>query len=103
MDASDKRWVEFHHRNWQKLEDGIWSWWKCEDYNYRRFGKMFKAEPKWHLLTSIEDVGERHDARYTAACGYKHTFKRIFIEKPRSVVRKPKLADLCTTCSHGKL
>lgn len=104
MDTADKKWVEFHNRNGQKVLDGKWSWWKCDPYNFRRKdGKIIRVEPKWHLLQSVEAIGERGDAKYTAACGYSHTFNRVLIEKPRSVIRKPKLADLCINCSHGKL
>lgn len=102
-DKSDLGWLNFNANNWQRVQDGKWSWWKCEPYFYRREGELFRAEPKWHLLTGVEAVGEHDDAKYTAACGYSHTFKRIFLEKPRSVIRKPALAVLCTTCSHGKL
>lgn len=102
--SADKKWVGFHNRNVQKVRDGTWSWWKRDPYNFKRKdGKIVRVEPKWHLLTAVESVGERGDAQYTAACGYKYVFKRVYIEKPRSVIRKPKLAELCINCSHGKL
>lgn len=93
LDESDRKWLEFHSRIWQQLQDGQ-QWW-----GRKSFGGDFRDRvPKIHILESLTRVGEWGDALYVARCGYKHTFSWLLLERPRAMKRPPHDLIRCITC-----
>lgn len=93
----DERWLKFNARNWDNVQDGKKTWWRREPYNHSVRGKVQRVNPKWHILEEVGTEGE-WNAVYRARCGYKHTFSRILLDRPRAVTRQPLLALLCKDC-----
>lgn len=93
IDRADAKWLEYHSRIWQQLQDGQ-QWWGRKGFH----GEFSHQVPKMHILESLTRAGERGDALYVARCGYKYTFSRLLIEKPRAMKRPPRDLIRCITC-----
>lgn len=94
IDSDDRKWLGFHARINEQAKQGT-QWWGRESFNSPLHRNR---RPRMHILNYVTRVGDHGDALYIARCGYKHRFKRVFLEKPKAPVRPPHTLLRCLNC-----